>query len=84
MKPKSHYVDATSRPEGHELFATASRTLFARRIPNVGERVRSLTPPTGTADSGAVGSVVRAHKNAVPNVRREPVFDVNVLRGGVA
>ena len=40
--------------------------------------------PAGTADSGAVGSVVRAHTNAVPNVRHEPVFDVNVLRGGVA
>lgn len=47
-------------------------------------RARARSLPAGTADSGAVGSVVRAHKNAVPNVRREPVFDVNVLRGGVA
>ena len=46
-------------------------------------RARARSLPAGTADSGAVGSVVRAHKNAAPNVR-EPVFDVNVLRDGVA
>ena len=83
MKPKSHYVNATSRPEGHELFATSSRTLSRGEFPNMGARALAHSP-AGTADSGAVGSVVRAHKNAVPNVRHEPVFDVNVLRGGVA
>ena len=46
-------------------------------------RARSLTPPQVRLIAVPLAASC-AHKNAVPNVRHEPVFDVNVLRGGVA